>query len=213
MGGFFAMISRMKYIGRWGLMHCTRNETLAEHTLETALLVHALAEIGNTRLGRSVDPGQAVLYALYHDTPEILTGDLPTPVKYHDSGIREAYRAIERQAEERLLAMLPEEMRGRFAPYLREEGAGEYARYVKAADKLSALIKCMEEQKAGNREFDEAAASIRRHPALSLPEAEIFMREYLPAYQLPLDEVERYRPDREPDGAGFAPCQREAGGL
>ncbi|PWM26483.1 MAG: 5'-deoxynucleotidase [Oscillospiraceae bacterium] len=193
MGGFFAMISRMKYIDRWGLMRCTRNETLAEHTLETALLAHALVEIGNTRLDRGLDPGKAVLYALYHDTPEILTGDLPTPVKYHDRSIREAYRAIERQAGERLLAMLPASMQNSYAPYLQENAAGSYAPYVKAADKLSALIKCVEEQKAGNREFDEAAASIRKHPALSLPEAQIFLQEYFPAYQLPLDEVERYR--------------------
>ncbi len=192
MGGFFAMISRMKYIDRWGLMRCTRNETLAEHTLETALLAHALIEIGNVRFARALDPGRAVLLALYHDSAEILTGDLPTPVKYHDEGIRKAYREIERQAGDRLLAMLPDELRPAFSPCLDEEQSGEYRPYVKAADKLSALIKCIEEQKAGNREFDEAAKTILRHPALSLAEAQVFLKEYLPAYRLPLDEVEQY---------------------
>ena len=189
--GFFAMISRMKYIERWGLMRCTRSETLAEHTLETALLAHALIEIANARFGKSLDPGRAVLLALYHDSAEILTGDLPTPVKYHDEGIREAYRTIEKQAEERLLSMLPDDLRPAFAPHLGESGE-EYGPYIKAADKLSALIKCIEEQKAGNREFDEAAKTILKHPSLAMPEAQTFLREHLPAYRLPLDEVERY---------------------
>lgn len=194
MRGFFAMISRMKYIDRWGLMRCTRNETLAEHTLETALLVHALVEIGNARFMRSLDAGRAVLIAMYHDSAEIITGDLPTPVKYHDLGIRVAYHSIERHATKRLLAMLPEELLPSFAPCLDPQKAEKeiYDPYVKAADKLSALIKCTEELKAGNREFKEASKTIAEHPSLQLPEAQIFIKEYLPAYALTLDEVEQF---------------------
>lgn len=194
MRGFFAMISRMKYIDRWGLMRCTHNETLAEHTLETALLTHALVAIGNAELDRGLDAGQAVLYALYHDCAEIITGDLPTPVKYHDPQIRAAYRDIERQAVGRLLGMLPPALQGDFAPVLLPEGeqAARYEPYVKAADKLSALIKCVEEQKAGNREFAAARAAIEAHPALQLPEAQRFIVQYLPAYALSLDELERF---------------------
>ena len=194
MRGFFAMISRMKYIDRWGLMRCTRNETLAEHTLETALLTHALIEIGNARFMRTLDAGRAVLMALYHDCAEIITGDLPTPVKYYDRGIRVAYRSIERHAMKRLLGMLPENLVPAFSPYieLSESDRAVYEPYIKAADKLSALIKCTEELKAGNREFIEASKTISVHPALSLPEAQIFIKEYLPAYALTLDEVEQY---------------------
>lgn len=194
MRGFFAMLSRIKYIERWGLMRCSRPETLSEHTLETVMLTHALIEIGNARLNRNLDAGQGALLALYHDCAEIITGDLPTPVKYHDESIRSAYRAIERQAAERLLALLPGELRGAYAPYLDGGGAREaYRPYVRAADKLSALIKCIEEEKAGNREFLEAHRSILAHPALALPEARVFLEEYLPAYSLTLDEVERFQ--------------------
>lgn len=193
MRGFFAMLSRMKYIDRWGLMRCVRTETLGEHTLETALLTHALIEIGNARLGKALDAGKGVLLALYHDGAEILTGDLPTPVKYHDENIKSAYRAIERQAVSRLLAMLPDELRLSFAPYLANDGSlAAYFPYVRAADKLSALVKCTEELRAGNREFEKAAETISAHEALTLPEARIFIDEYLPAYALALDEVERF---------------------
>lgn len=194
MSGFFAMISRMKYIDRWGLMRCTRNETLAEHTLETAMLTHALVEIGNTRFMRSLEAGRAVLIAMYHDCAEIITGDLPTPVKYHDLSIRVAYHSIERQANKRLMAMLPESLLPVFAPCL-EPGQTDkevYGPYIKAADKLSALIKCTEELKAGNQEFQAASKTISEHPALQLPEAQLFIKEYLPAYALSLDEVERF---------------------
>ena len=194
MRGFFAMLSRSKYINRWGLMRCTRTETLSEHTLETAQLTHALIEIGNARFSRTLDAGKGVLLALYHDSAEILTGDLPTPVKYHDEDIRGAYRAIERQAVSRLLGMLPDDLRPAFSPYLLADGSLDaYRPYVKAADKLSALIKCTEELRAGNREFDRAAETLRAHEALLLPEAQAFLEEYLPAWTLTLDEVERYR--------------------
>jgi 5'-deoxynucleotidase len=190
MRGFFAMLSRMKYIDRWGLMRCTRNETLSEHTLETAMLTHALIAIANERFGEQLDAGEGVLYALYHDAPEIVTGDLPTPVKYHDEQIRGAYRAIEEQATEQLLSLLPDSLRGSFAPYFEEGNA--YTPYVKAADKLSALIKCIEESRAGNREFDEAKRAALAHPSLSLPAARVFLEEFLPAYSLTLDEVGKF---------------------
>ncbi len=189
MHGFFAMLSRMKYIDRWGLMRCARSESLSEHTLETAMLTHALVAIANERFGESLDAGQAVLCALYHDCSEIITGDLPTPVKYHDDAIRSAYRAIEDQAADRLLALLPGELRGSFAPYFSHDE--RYAPYVKAADKLSAVIKCIEEEQAGSREFSVAKKASLAHPSLRLPAARVFMEEYLPAYSLTLDEIEK----------------------
>ena len=187
MHGFFAMLSRMKYIDRWGLMRCTRDETLSEHTLETAMLIHALIAVANERFGETLDAGEGVLYALYHDCPEIITGDLPTPVKYHDETIREAYRAIEEQAADRLLSLLPQDLRGAFAPYFAPDP--RYAPYLKAADKLSAVIKCIEEEKAGNREFAVAKEASLRHPSLALPAAQVFLSEFLPAYALTLDEL------------------------
>ena len=165
---FFAMLGRMKYITRWGLMHSTRRENLSEHSLEVAYLAHALTALANRRLGKSLDPGRAVLYALYHDCGEILTGDLPTPVKYHDETIRAAYKAVEEQASARLLEKLPPDLR---------------------QDKLSALIKCQEEKNSGNREFDRAwettLASLRE---MGLPEADLFLEEFFPAYAQTLDE-------------------------
>lgn len=186
--GFFAMLSRMKHISRWGLMHSSRPENLSEHTLEVAYLAHALAVLGNRRFGRDYDPGKAVLYALYHDCSEILTGDLPTPVKYQNPQLRDAYKAVEAQASRRLLGKLPEEMKEDFAPWF--DIPGEYAPLVKAADKLSALVKCQEEKNAGSHEFDRAyettLASIR---AMALPEADAFLEEFFPAYGLTLDEL------------------------
>lgn len=194
MRGFFAMLSRMKYIDRWGLMRCTRTETLSEHTLETAMLAHALAEIGNTRLGKQLDPGKAALIAMYHDCAEIITGDLPTPVKYHDASIKDAYDRIEGVALDRLLSMLPDDLRSSFSEYLRpdEEQKAVYEPFVKAADKLSALIKCIEELKAGNTEFKKAYETVAAHPALELPEAKQFISDFLPAYELTLDEIEKF---------------------
>ncbi len=188
------MLSRMKYIDRWGLMRCTRKETLSEHTLETAMLAHALVEIGNNRFGRNLDSGKAALMAMYHDCAEIITGDLPTPVKYHDPAIKSAYDRIEASALERLLLMLPEDMRSSFEEYISpdEQQSAVYEPFVKAADKLSALIKCIEEQKAGNGEFKKAYETTLAHPALELPEAKEFIRDFLPAYELTLDEIEKF---------------------
>lgn len=184
---FFAMLGRMKHITRWGLMHSTRRENLSEHSLETAYLAHALTVLGNRRFGRELDPGKAVLYAIYHDCSEILTGDLPTPVKYQNEALRSAYKAVEEEAASRLLDKLPPELSEDFVPWFRIPA--EYAPIVKAADKLSALIKCQEEKNSGNREFDRAwettLASLR---GMALPEADAFLEEFFPAYAKTLDE-------------------------
>ena len=155
---FLAILSRMKYIERWSLMRNSRPENLSEHSLEVALIAHMLCVIGNARHGRSLDAERAALVALYHDASEIVTGDLPTPVKYHDGAIRDAYKAVERSAEERLLDALPADLRPSFEDVLwpaadASENELYLRRLVKAADKISALIKCVEEARSGNTEF------------------------------------------------------------
>ena len=154
---FFAYISRMRYIDRWALMRNSTAENVQEHSHMVAVLAHALAVICRDVFGGQADPGEAAVAALYHDAPEILTGDLPTPVKYFNPGIRDAYKQVEEVSASKLLAMLPEELRPSFAPYVREELEPELLAIVKAADKLSAYIKCVEELKAGNSEFKKAA--------------------------------------------------------
>lgn len=188
---FFAMISRMKYINRWGLMRNTRPENLSEHSLDTAVIAHALALIGNRRLGKQYHPERAALLCVYHDTPEIITGDLPTPVKYHSDEIRYAYRDVERLAQDRLLSMLPEDLKPDYRAVMTFSGPEDSALLplVKAADKLSAVIKCMEEKKSGNTEFETAEQTLRKTIRdMALAEADIFMEEFLPAYLLTLDE-------------------------
>lgn len=187
---FFAYLSRMKYINRWALMHAARTETLSEHTLETAILTHALCTLRNERFGGQVDAGRAVLCALYHDAAETITGDLPTPVKYYSPRIREAYGELERAAGERLLQMLPLDLQAEYRSLFGCEDA-DIRRILKAADKLSALVKCIEEERMGNREFACAKqAALEAIHRLKLPEAELFLKEFLPAYQLALDELE-----------------------
>ena len=185
---FFALISRMRYIGRWGLMRSTAPENLSEHTLEVAYLTHALIVLGNRRLGEDLDPGQGVLYALYHDCSEILTGDMPTPVKYGSAGLKDAYKEVEEQAAARLLKKLPEDLVPDYAACFRIPEA--YAPYVKAADKLSAYIKCVEEVKAGNGEFRDAAAQARAAlESFGLPEVDYFLETFMDSFSLTLDEL------------------------
>jgi 5'-deoxynucleotidase len=186
---FFALLSRMKYISRWALMRNATNESLSEHTLETAILAHALVTIHNARFGGDLSAERAATLALLHDVPEVLTGDLPTPVKYHSEHLRAAYRKVEESACASLLALLPEDLRDVYAPLLSPEtGEAELWKYVKAADKLSALIKCMEERKAGNCEFKCAEGSLTKMLwAMHMPEVDCFMAEFLPAYERPLD--------------------------
>ena len=198
MYSFFATISRMKYIERWALMRSTRPENLSEHALEVASIAHVLCTIGNLRYGRTLNADRAAVIGLYHDATEIITGDMPTPVKYHNRDIRRAYRDVEEAAARRLIELLPEDLRGTYEEILLPEtgenaAAEEYLRrLVKAADKLSALIKCIEEENAGNAEFRTARQTIRktlREMAEELPEIEDFCREFLPAYGKTLDEL------------------------
>ena len=194
---FLALLSRMKYIERWALMRSSRPENLSEHSLEVASIAHMLCVIGNARFGRSLDAERAALVAIYHDASEIITGDMPTPVKYHDGTIRDAYRAVEKNAEERLLAALPDDLRPAFEDVLWPAAdASEDERYlrrlVKAADKISALIKCVDESRAGNTEFASAELTCRAavdEMAAELPEVADFVREFLPSYGATLDEL------------------------
>ena len=189
---FFAMLSRMKYIDRWALMRNSRKENLSEHSLDTAVIAHALCLIGNKRLGKQLDAEHAAVIAMFHDAPEIITGDMPTPVKYHDNEIRSAYRKIEMDAADRLLERLPADLKEEYARCLNPdpEEESELLAIVKAADKLSALIKCVEEEKAGNREFAKAEKAAREKiKALDIPEAMIFLDEFVPAFGCTLDEL------------------------
>lgn len=185
---FFAMMSRMKYINRWALMRNTSYESLSEHSLEVAVIAQALAVIRNTRFGGNLSPDRAAALALFHDAPEILTGDMPTPVKYYDEDIRQAYKRVEAASVEKLLSMLPEDMRSPYRELLSPDDT-EYKKIIKAADKLSALIKCIEERRAGNMEFISAEAStLALINQCGVPEAEVFLQEFIPAYSRTLDE-------------------------
>lgn len=187
--GFFALLNRMRYISRWGLMRSSIPENIQEHSHETAVYAHALGLIRREVFHKDCDAEHLAVLALYHDASEILTGDLPTPIKYHDPAIRTAYKAVERTAEDTLLNMLPEPLRAAYRPALRPDTAEDEA-LVKAADKLSALVKCIAERKAGNREFLSAERQTRAAlEAMGLPEADWFMEHCLPAYEKDLDEL------------------------
>ena len=192
---YFALLSRMKYINRWALMHNAREENLSEHCLEVAILTHALCVIGNKKWNKNLSVEKAVLRALYHDAAEILTGDMPTPVKYRKEELKTAYKKVEKEAEERLLSTLPQYLTEEFGKVFFPE---DYAtltyenKLIKAADKLSALIKCEEELRAGNQEFSTAAMSTRKkveEMAEELPELKCFMEDFLPEYGKTLDEL------------------------
>ena len=186
---FLAYVSRLKLIRRWALMRNTQPENDAEHSLQVAMIAHVLALLGRDRYGREVSPEHVMTLAVYHDATEVMTGDLPTPVKYNSADLRGAYRHLEDLSADRLLALLPEEMRPAFVPYLKQE-KGYERDLVKAADKISAYIKCLEEQRAGNREFDYAAENIRKTlEDIDYPEVKDFMRDFLPAFSLTLDEL------------------------
>ena len=186
---FFAYLSRLKLISRWSLMRNTQPENDAEHSLQVAMIAHALAMIGRNRYGRPVDPEHVLSLAVYHDATEVMTGDLPTPVKYHSKELRGAYHRLEDLSANRLLTLLPEDLRASFQPYLKQEKSTERD-LVKAADRIAAYIKCLEEQRAGNHEFDYAAENVRKSlEAIQLPEVEDFLREFLPAFTMTLDEL------------------------
>ena len=186
---FFAMLSRMRYINRWGLMRNTFQENIQEHSHQVAILAHALAVIENRFYGGQIDPGAVAVAALYHDASEILTGDMPTPIKYDNPDIKAAYKQVEAMAEQKLLSMLPEELRCDFDEAVTIPDPEVHA-IVKAADKLSAYIKCVEELKAGNTEFKKAKeqtyAALCQNP---IPALKYFMEHFLPGFELTLDEL------------------------
>ena len=187
---FYALLGRMRYITRWGLMRNTFSENIQEHSHQVAVLAHALALIRRDILHlQGPDPDKCAVAALYHDASEILTGDLPTPIKYYNPDIKTAYKQVERIAGERLLTMLPEQLRASYAHLVLEDDEAVLP-IVKAADKLSAYIKCIEEQKAGNTEFDSAAElTMQAMKAMQLPELDWFITECLPAFALNLDQL------------------------
>lgn len=190
MSDFFALISRMRYIERWGLMRSSIPENVQEHSHMVAVLAHALGVIRRDVFKKPCEPNFLAAAALYHDAPEILTGDMPTPIKYHSGRISEAYHEVERAAADKLVNMLPVELRGAFEPFISGKVGEDEKRLVKAADRLSAYIKCVEERKAGNREFLSAEAQTRRRiEDMGLPEADYFLKHFMPAFEKNLDEL------------------------
>ena len=193
---FFALAQRLKYINRWALMSNTRSDNLSEHSLQVAMIAHALCLIGNTRYGRKLNAERAALLVMYHDMPEIITGDMPTPVKYYDDDIRNAYKTVEEKAAEKLLGTLPDDLKEAYGPIVMMEEDPYLLKLLKAADKLSALIKCIEERESGNREFvmaERSTAKALEETASECPEVRDFMDEFLPSYGRTLDELLKKR--------------------
>lgn len=188
---FYAYLSRMKHIFRWSLMKNSQQESLSVHTLDTAVIAHSLGLLRNRRFGGSCDTERLVLLAMYHDCSEILTGDMPTPIKYYNPEIKEAYKKVEAVANKKLISMLPPDLREDYYPlFCHENEDPELLKLLKAADKLSALIKCIEEENAGNKEFAKAKQStLESIKDMRLPEADAFIKEFLPSYGLTVDEL------------------------
>jgi 5'-deoxynucleotidase len=191
MSHFFAYLSRMRFIRRWGLMHSTHAENIQEHSLRVAMIAHALAVIRNRMFGGALNAERLAVRALYHDASEVLTGDLPRPVKYFNPEIEASYRRIETVAREKLLGMVPPALRGEYAALLGPDaGADDDGTLIKAADKLCAYLKCLEEITAGNREFGEAEKTLRRTiEAIDLPEVRYFVETFVPSFRLTLDDL------------------------
>ena len=194
-GSFFPMIARMRYINRWGLMRNTDVENIQEHSHMVAVLAHALAVIQNRYFGPQIDPGQAAVAALYHDASEILTGDMPTPVKYKNEALRSAYKAVEQESARLMASLQPEALRSETEEFLTGRVLNDAERKIlKAADRLSALIKCLEECQSGNREFEAAREQqLAALHGMDCPEAEYFITHMLPCYTQNLDELTRGR--------------------
>ncbi len=190
---FYAYMDRMKYIKRWQLMRSLREENIMEHSYSVTLLSHALAVIHNEVFGGNADVGKTVLYALYHETSEVMTGDLPTPIKYYNQGILGEYKNLEKHACQKVLGTLPKEMQGGIAPYiLADENSVEY-KLCKAADRLSAYIKCVEELRSGNKEFSKAKQTIENDLRnRNMPEIEYFFDNFINSFHLNLDELESF---------------------
>lgn len=191
MSHFFAYLSRMKLIKRWGLMRNTTHENIQEHSLQVAVIAHGLAVIRNEIFGGHVNPEHIMALAVYHEVGEVITGDLATPIKYFNPEIKRAFGEIEEVAKNRLFSMLPEEMKDSYQPYFFRDDKDEQSwRIVRAADKICAYLKCIEEIKSGNREFVKAEKSIKKEIGrFDLPEVEYFMEKFLPSFELTLDEL------------------------
>ncbi len=187
---FFAFLSRMRYISRWGLMRNTVPENIQEHSLDVAVIAHALAMIRNTYFDGSLDPSRAAMYGIFHDASEIFTGDMPTPVKHFSPHFKKSFHQLEDRARRKLLAMLPPELAREYEPLFFFDEQEDYARLVKAADRIAALTKCIEEGKSGNLEFRRAEAEhFEQLSASTLPEVIYFLEKLLPGYRLSLDEL------------------------
>ena len=188
---FYAYLDRMKYIKRWQLMRSVREENIMEHSQSVAVIAHALAVIRNKKFNGNVDVAKTVLYAMYHETSEVMTGDLPTPIKYYNRSIHGAYKELEHSACEKITNMLPKEMQEEISPYiLADEDSEEYS-LVKAADRLAAYVKCLEEMRLGNKEFSKAKKSIEEDlHSRSIPEVEYFFKHFVPSFNVTLDELE-----------------------
>ncbi|MBE5751660.1 MAG: 5'-deoxynucleotidase [Clostridia bacterium] len=190
---FYAYMDRMKFIKRWQLMRSVREENIMEHSQGVALLSHALAVIRNEVFGGSVDVAKTVLYAIYHETSEVMTGDLPTPIKYYNKGLHGAYKELEKSACEKIVKTLPEAMQTALSPYVLADESSEEYKLVKAADRLAAYIKCLEELRAGNSEFVKAKKSIEEDlHARNMPEIEYFFEHFIESFSLTLDELEGF---------------------
>ena len=190
MSHFFAYLARMKLIKRWGLMQNTHEENIQEHSLQVAVIAHALAVIRKKLYSGNVNPERIVTLALYHDVSEVITGDLATPIKYFNPEIKQAYQAIEKVAKKRLLAMLPPELYEEYIQYFFVDQQSPEYKIVKAADKIAAYIKCLEEIRMGNKEFLEAKRSLAQEiQKFNLPEVEYFMEKFIPSFNLTLDEL------------------------
>ncbi|MBO5412400.1 MAG: 5'-deoxynucleotidase [Clostridia bacterium] len=188
---FYAYMDRMKYIKRWQLMRSVREENIMEHSQAVTLIAHALVTVHNEVFGGNADVLKTVLYATYHETSEVMTGDLPTPIKYYNRSIQGAYKELEKSACEKMVGMLPEEMQHSIAPYVvADETSVEY-KLVKAADRLAAYVKCLEELRSGNAEFSKAKKSIETDlHNRKMPEIEYFFEKFIPSFELTLDELE-----------------------
>ena len=188
---FWAFLNRMKYIKRWSLMRSTREENIMEHSQQVAVIAHALALLSNKYFGGNVNVEKTVLLAQYHETGEVITGDLPTPIKYFNPEIRDAYKDLEKNACVKILDMLPEDLREDYREYVIQDESAEERRLVKFADRLAAYLKCVEEIKAGNSEFKKAKATIEKElKGARRPEVDYFLKEFAPAFELTLDELD-----------------------